>query len=314
MRGGRPRLLLLLLAVLPAVGQTPHGSSLTLEPLALDLAKAEAAELERALAKADWTTAETLLLDACQADPGNAGLLRALGIAHFQAGRPYPAAAALKRSDRLVPLDGPARYLLANAFLLMERRHWARAELEHMAATEEGHVGALVALARIHYSEQRFGECVRHLGALASAGDPSVQSLDLLGQCLEGLGEVERARAAYGQAIALSPPAHSGSAWPHFHLGSLLHDLGDLESALDSLTAATGIDPANPHAQFELGVVLRKSGRLEEAARALGAAARHAPSDPAIQYALAGVYRRLGRTEPSKAAMDRFRDLQGNPD
>lgn len=312
MRTMRIRSILLPAALLP-FGAAAAENTLAVDPYRLGLEQGEAAALAKTVGEASWKDAESILVRGSESDPDNAALLRALGIAHYQSGRYYPAAAALKRADAISPLERGARFLLANSFLRLERRHWARAELERLLRSHPEHEPYRLSLARVHYHQQRFGAGASELEQTIALTGGSVETYDLLGQCLEGLGRLGEASEAYRQAISLADEGGAGTVWPHFHLGSLLHDLGDIEPARESLELAASIDPENATVQLELGIVLRKAGDLDEAAGALETAARHAPNDPAIQYALAGVYRQLGQRERSASAMQRFLRISPRP-
>lgn len=302
-------------ALLLAVAAAPSPASdseLALNPFGLGLEDGQAAALEAAIDAGGWRTAEAMLFRSAMSEPENPAIQRALGIAHYQAGRPYPAAAALKRADAMSPLDAETRYLLASAFLRLERRHWARAELEHLVQAHPHLERYRVALARVHYEDQRFEAGIEMLGAAPAENGRSAEAYDLAGQCLEGLGRSEEAVEAYRKAILVGTGQPAESPWPHFHLGSLLHDLGQLEPAEASLRSATRIDPGNAPALHELGLVLRKTGKLKASAEALEAASRLSPADATIVYSLASVYRQLGLRERSAALMDRFRGLRGS--
>ena len=69
-----------------------------LNPADLGLQASEANALASAIQSEAWNTAEEILFLAAAGDPANAKVLRALGITHYQAGRYFPAASALKRS------------------------------------------------------------------------------------------------------------------------------------------------------------------------------------------------------------------------
>ncbi len=306
------RSVLLSAALLPS-GLAAAGNELAVDPRGLGLEQAEAAALDAAIGEASWEDAEGILFRASEVNPENAPLLRALGIAHYQSGRYYQAAASLKRADAISPLEHEVRFLLVNSFLRLERRHWARAELEWLVQRYPEHGQYGLALARVHYHQQRFEAGAKELRRTIAATGGSIETHDLLGQCLEGVGRLNEAAEAFRKAISLGGVGSARSPWPHFHLGSLLHDRGELEPARESLELAAAIDPKNAPAQLELGIVLRKSGELSKAADALEIAARHAPRDPAIQYALAGVYRQLGQQERSDSAMRRFKEISRGP-
>ena len=278
----------------------------------LGLQEAAAAQLRAALRSGAWTTAEGILFRASARRPAHAPLLRALGIAHYQAGRYYPAAMALKRADAIALLAPADRFLLASACLRLERLHWARPELERLIATQEDNREYRYALARIYYAQQRFEDGIRELRRAIRRNPDYAEAHDLLGQCLEGLGQAAAAAAAYQAAISSNAAKAARSPWPHYHLGSLLHDSGDLGAAEASFREALGADPGHVPALRELGLVLQKLERPAAAAAMLERAARLAPRNAKIQYALSLVYGQLGDSQLAAAARARFRELAGH--
>ena len=236
-------------------------------------------------------------------------LLRALAIAHYQARRYFAAAGALKRADAISRLDPQARFLLADCFQRLERQHWARPELEHLIGDDPGNPLYRRALARIHYDQQRFADGVRELREAIRRSPDSGDTHDLLGQCLEGLGEIREAEAAYRASIELGEAQNDRSPWPYYHLGSLLHDQGRTHDAQLALAEAVEADPLNVPSLAELGIVLAKLRRFPEASEALETAASLDPRDSRILYSLAGVYRSQGLEAKAAEALERFRRL-----
>lgn len=281
-----------------------------LDPDRLGLSQGDAAALESAIAAGEWDLAESVLYDASAANPRSFELHRALGIAHYQAGRVFLAAKELKRSDAIAPLDSPTRFLLASAYLTLGRSHWARPELERLIEAQPQESRYRYTRARVHYDQQRFQSGLEDIREAIRLNPESAEAHDLLGQCLEGLGDFDGAIAAYERAIALHDGAGTASPWPGYHLGSLQHDLGDLKGAEAALRSAVAADPAHALAYAELGLVLEKANRLAEAADALEAAARLSPSDATVQYALVGIYRELGQTERAAVSLERFRQIR----
>lgn len=284
-------------------------NELRLDPESLGLSEMATERLREAIAEGSWITAEDVLFEAAAGDSGSPLIRRALGIAHYQAGRYLPAASALKRADSLAPLDRHGRFLLANTYLRLERGHWAKAELERLIEENEADAQYRYALARIYYDQQRFGAAQAELEAAILQDPAFAEAHDLLGQCMEGLGRLQDAKEAYRFGISLNEAHGTRSAWPHYHLGSLLHDEGELDRAEATLRAAVETDPLNVPARIELGIVLGKVGKLPSAAEALEAAASLAPKDAKIQYSLAGIYRRQGHAIRASEALDRFRQL-----
>lgn len=311
---GRARLLATPLALLavtthvaPRLPASENEVSLRTEELGLRPATTE--RLRGAIATGDWPAAEDILFKEANGNPQSATLLRALGIAHYQAGRYFSAASALKRSDTLAPLEPETRFLLTGSFIRVERRHWARAELERLIEQDEDSGRYRLALAQVHYDQGQFSAALSQLDQILENAPELAAAHDLRGQCLEGLSHPEAAVMAFERAISLNRNAATVSAWPHYHLGSLLHDLGDLEAAETALAAALKADRAHAPSQRELGVVYMKANKLRLAAEALESAARLSPLDPSAQYSLVSVYRRLGRNGQARAAMGRFREL-----
>ena len=281
--------------------------SLRTEELGLQPATTE--RLRAAIAAEQWPAVEGILIKAASNSPQPATLLRALGIAHYQAGRYFSAASALKRSDALAPLEPEARFLLAGSFIRLERRHWARAELDRLVAQHGDSGRYRLALAQVHYDQGKFSAALSQLDQILESTPELASAHDLRGQSLEGLGRPRAAMTAFERAISVNRKAAAVSAWPHYHLGSLLHDLGDLEAAEAALAAAVTLDRSHAPAQRELGIVYLKANKLRLAAEALESAAELSPLDPTVQYSLVSVYRRLDRERLAKAAMERFREL-----
>ena len=295
-------------ALLPAQAEATSGE-LALNPRGLGLSEAAAAELERAIAAEDWRLAESSLFAAVRGNPASAGLRRALGIAHYQAGRHFLAAAELKRADAIETLDEGTRHLLASAYLRIGRRHWARAELGRLIERQPESPSYRYSLARILYEQQRFGAATSELRSALRADPEFAEAHDLLGQCLEGLGRTEEAATAYRRAIDLFKTGHAPSPWPLYHLGSLLHDLGQMEGARAALEQAVKVDAGHVPSLRELGGVLLKSGRLDDSAKALETAARLEPDSEVIQYSLMRVYRLMGRTDLAANALRRYQEI-----
>ena len=260
------------LAVLAlATDVAPHLSGsenqVSIRAEALGLAPITTKTLQAFIDAGDWRSAEDTLFKAAEGSPQNATLLRALGIAHYQAGRYFSAASALKRSDALDSLDPEARFLLAGSLIRVERSHWARAELERLVAQHEDSDRYGLVLAQVRYDQGQFLAAVSALDQVIARTPESAAANDLLGQCLEGLGRYEAAVAAFERAISLAQEAREESAWPYYHLGSLLHDLGDLDIAEAALASAVAVDPDHAPARRELGVVYMKTNKLHLALR-----------------------------------------------
>lgn len=298
------------IAVLVASLGRAASTDVNLDPDRLGLSQSDAAALQSAIAAGEWDLAESVLYDASAANPRSSELHRALGITHYQAGRVFLAAMELKKADAIALLDAPARFLLASAYIELGRSHWARPELERLIEAQPRESRYRYTRARVHYDQQRFQSGLEDIREAIRLSPASAEAHDLLGQCLEGLGDFDGAIAAYERAIALHEGTGTASPWPGYHLGSLRHDLGDLDGAEAALRSAVAADPEHALAYAEFGLVLEKANRLAEAADALETASRLSRADATIQYALVGIYRELGKTERAAESLERFRQIR----
>jgi SAM-dependent methyltransferase/Tfp pilus assembly protein PilF len=130
--------------------------------------------------------------------------------------------------------------------------------------------------------------------ASAIARDP-VGSLCALAIAAQRAQRHPLALALIGRAIALDP----GRAQPHFVLGRMLHQAGQLANATARYIMAIELEPTHAEAYMNLGVVLQQQGRLDVAAAAFQRALRLRPDDADALLNLAAV--QFARGEPVQA-------------
>ncbi len=117
----------------------------------------------------------------------------------------------------------------------------------------------------------------------------------------------QRARTAYGRALALDP-AHAGAL---LNLGRLLHEEGDLEGARDHYRRSLEADPSSGLAAFNLGVALEDLGRREEAVAAYRRALDAEPGLAAAHFNLAGLLEAQGDVAAAVRHLATYRRLGG---
>ena len=277
----------------------------------LQLAPELASVLRAAAHRADWQKAEALLAEQSSLQPDSAALLTALGSVLFHNGRYLQSAIAYNQADQIEPLDELSRFTLANAYIAMDRRHWARPELEKLAAMYPVNAVYPYWLAGVDYFYQWYGQAIAKLRTSIELDPDFAPAYDRLGQCFEGAGRADEAIAAYEKAVALNKGQGRRSPWAAWHLGSLLRDLDRLSDAERALREALRDARDLPQVHYDFGVVLRKQGKLQEAREVLLRAAELDPADPQPHYALAEVYRRSGDKEKALAELEEFRRLKG---
>jgi predicted Zn-dependent protease len=124
-------------------------------------------QLARALEAKDYRRAETILVNAINAEPKSPGLLILAARVFLLDKNPANSAIALKKAEKLRPLAEPERFLLAIAYLGIGRGSWARLELEKLPKSPPYEYW----LARIDCDEHKYQQAIGRLRAVTAA-DP----------------------------------------------------------------------------------------------------------------------------------------------
>jgi tetratricopeptide (TPR) repeat protein len=285
------------------------GQLVSVDAEALPISTAQRAELEHAVRAGQWLKAEAELFGYVRESPESAVLRRALAATHFRNQRYLAAAAEYGRAARIAALDPGSRFALAAAYVALDRRHWARRELEALAAEYPRNPLYPHWLAGIYQHYQWFDRAIEEANKAIAIQPAFSLAHDRLGQCLEALGKSSEALAAYSRAEQLEADAEEPSAWPSYHVGSLLRQNGKLDEALAALERAVRMDPKHAEVQYERGAVLERLGRIEEARAAVEKAVRLEPGRAKFHYALARLQRRLGDINGARGSLETFRRL-----
>ncbi len=272
------------------------------------------ARITEALRARDYERAETLLLEAAEAHPQSAEVLRVLGGVFFLRGRPLNAAIALKKAEAIAPLDERSRFTLVMAYVALGHRDWARPELAKLAQAAPANALYPYWTARLDYDDGQYATAVKGLLRAAELDPRYMRAYDNLGLCYEALGRFDEARRSWEEAIRLNGEQQAKSPWPALNLGLLLTRLDRLDEAEARFRESLASDPRFPQARYQLGITLEKKGRLTEAVAELEEAARLDPAYPEPQYALSRLYRRTGDKEKADRALQRFQEIKKEKD
>jgi tetratricopeptide (TPR) repeat protein len=266
--------------------------------------------ITEALHAKDYERAEALLLEAAEAHPQSAEVLRVLGGVFFLRGRPLNAAVALKKAEAIAPLDERSRFTLVMAYVALGHRDWARPELAKLV--EAAPVNPLYPYwtGRLDYDDQQYATAVKSLLRALELDPRFGKAHDNLGLCYEALGRFDEAQRSWEQAIRLNGEQAARSPWPSLNLGLMMTRLDRLDAAETRFRESLACDPRFALAHYHLGLTLEKRGRATEAVAELEEAARLDPAAPEAQYALARVYRRDGDGEKADRALQRFEELK----
>ena len=272
------------------------------------------AQIAEALRTRDYERAEALLVEAAEAHPQSADVLRVLGGVFFLRGRPLNAAIALKKAEAIVPLDERSRFTLVMSYVVMGRRDWARPELAKLAEAAPANPLYPYWTGRLDYDDGQYATAVKGLQRAIELDPRYMKAYDNLGLCYEALGRFEEARRSWEEAIRLNGEHQMMSPWPALNLGLLLTRLDRLDEAEARFRESLASDPRFPQARYQLGITLEKKGRITEALAELEEAARLDPAYPEPQYALSRLYRRAGDKEKADRALQRFQEIKKEKD
>jgi tetratricopeptide (TPR) repeat protein len=272
------------------------------------------ARIAEALRTGAYDRAEALLLEAAEAKPQSAEVLRLLGGVFFVRGRPLNAAVAFKKAEALAPLDERSRFTLVMAYVALGRRGWARPELAKLVEAAPANALYSYWTARLDYDDGQYATAVMGLLRAIELDPRFMRAYDNLGLCYEALGRFDEAVRSYEEAIRLNGGQKTRSPWPSLNLGLLLSRLDRPDEAEVLFRESLACDSSFPQAHYRLGITLEKKGRATQAVAELEEAARLDPAYAEPQYALARLYRRGGDGEKAERALLRFQQLKKERD
>lgn len=206
-----------------AVREDPGNASLHME-LALSLQNEE--DTDAALAE---------LSQAAKLDGSDARPHAFLGALYMRQGRPYDAIAELRQATSLDPRSAGYQNALARALLLqVGRNQEARAALEQALRADPHYADAFEAVGAISGMETSAADQLEHARSALRLAPSSPDAYIDLGRAEIGAGNVEAARKAFIQALALN--STQGDA--HIALARLDFDAGQYDSADHHIEAA----------------------------------------------------------------------------
>jgi Flp pilus assembly protein TadD len=276
----------------------------------LPLDAAQRSALQLALDHHDYNSAETLLVSVIQGNPKSSQVLAFLGLVSFLNSNFLNAAIVLKEAGALSPLDNCHRFILAMAYIRLERPDWARPEIERLANLDEKNPLYPYWLSRLDRGDMSFESAVANAQRAVELDPAFMKAYDDMGLSYEAMGKVDEAMKAYQQAIALDRQQKQDSPWPFLNLGALLRTAGRLREAEAALREALRCDPRLAQAHFQLGLVLEKQNMIQEAIGELQKATAYDPKYPEPYVALGRTYGRVGDRHKAEQAFAKFRELK----
>lgn len=300
----------LLLCLAAAVAGQPAVETMAERVNRAPLPAEQKEKVRKALETRDYRTAETILVKAIGDNPNSADLLVLAARVFFVDNNPANTAIALKKAEKIRPLDQDERFTLSMAYIGVGKGAWARPELDRLAAADPQNTLYPYWLARIDYDEHLYDAAIARLQFVTKSNPGFVRGWDNLGLSLEGIGKLEQAVASYKEAVRLNRDQTPRSAWPPLNMGALLTKMGDLKTAEELLREAVGYDPKIGEAHYRLGLNLHKQNREDEAAGELRRATELDPSATEPLYVLGQIYRSQGNSAAADQAFERFKELK----
>jgi tetratricopeptide (TPR) repeat protein len=266
--------------------------------------------VEQAIRTRDYLKAEQILVHEIDRNPRSPNLLTLAAGVFFLDGKYLNAATALKKADAVAPLDDQSRFTLAMSYVAMDRRDWARPELEKLAQKNADSPLYLYWLARLDYDAQQYATAIQRLERVIAIDPHYMKAYDNLGLCYEAAGRLDDAVPTYQRAVDLNRQGRPVSPWPPLNLATLLLKLEQFDDAEKYLRESLLADPKFAQAHYEFGVLLEKLGRDEEAIRELEQAAALDSAYAQPHYALGRIYRRAGNAAKAGRELDQFEKLK----
>jgi len=279
----------------------------------LHLSDVRRMELEEALKQRDHKRAEAILVEEADRDPDSARAAKLLVMAggiFFLDGQYLNSAIAWKKAEAIAPLDDRSRFTLAMAYVKLNRRDWARPELEKLAAAHPQDSLYLYWLARLDYDAQNYTAAIARLQKVVELDPKMMRAYDTLGLCYDYLGQFNEAIKHYNRAVELNRLQSKPSPWPHVDLAVSLISVNQLAEAEKNLREALGYDARFLQAHYQLGRVLEMQGNYLAAVQSLHQAIALQPSYPEPHYLLGRIYHRLGEDQLSKKEIAQFQELK----
>lgn len=296
-----------------SVQENPLASGTPGDLADLELSSALRLDLQSALNRRDYKSAETILVAEAEHDPKSPRAARLLVTAagiFFLDGQYLNAAIAWKRAEAIAPLDDRSRFTLAMAYIKLDRAAWARPELEKLAATKPQDPLYLYWLARLDYDARNYASALSRLRKVIELDPKMMRAYDLLGLCYDYQGQFDEAVKNYSRAVELNRLQAKPSPWPNLDLAVTLISQNQLMEAEKNLREALSYDDRLPQANYQLGRALEMQGDYPAAAESLKKATSLAASYPEPHYLLGRIYHRLGSEADAKAEMELYQRLK----
>jgi tetratricopeptide (TPR) repeat protein len=237
---------------------------------------------------------------ALSKSPENPALLLNLGLAYYKTGRPAEAATRFERAASLAPqFKDQVTLLLASCYNSLGRYKQTialLAPLEKEKSADEA-FDYLYGSALIGDGQDAAGGAV--IDRILSRGD-SAEALMLRGTLKQKANDHDGAAADVEKAIALNgrlPGAHA-------RLGEILFGVGEIDRARAAFAQELALNPDDFVSNLDMGVLTKQDQDYTEARRYFERALKMRPNDPGVRYQIANVDLATGNADQARKTLE----------
>ena len=250
--------------------------------------------------KGNYPEAEKAYENSLAITPDYAPALNGLGEILAREGKTRE---ANTRIDRQIAAQPKAFQLyVARAEFCIAQKNWDCAEhsYQQTLALNPYYVNGYLALAHIYAATNRPDAMIQEYEAARAKFPEYLPTYILLAQVYEYVGNVERARQTFQDALKVDPDSYQSLS----NLARLNADHGgSLSDALEMAQKAKAMQPDDPGANDTLGWILYKQGLYRSAVPVLESAVAKNPNAARYQYHLGMAYLAAGQPAQAHACL-----------
>ena len=223
---------------------------------------------------------------------------------------------ALRSLDQLLivqPGLADGLKLKGDVLYLLGREAEGVAALESALRAEAEHAGALYALARIRYQQNRFPEAVALFTKLLAREPQNYRAHDNLALAYAALQQDTAAVKHFLRALDLVHKQHPEYDTVYANAANFFLERGEFQKAFQLGAEAAKRNPSYARNFFLTGKALVRLEKHDLSLRWFEEAVKLDPKHKESYYWLGTVYRKLGRSEDATKALARFRELSQVP-
>jgi Flp pilus assembly protein TadD len=259
----------------------------------------------RALAAADYQSAELGFQSVLHLEPRNVAALSNLGVIYSRTSRADEAITVYRRALLLSPNDKALLLNLGLVYLRREEHSRALPLFARVVAIDPQHLQARQLLAVCRAYTGQLDPAIRDLETLRATAPRDENILFLLGFAYLKNHDAERAKVVFQTMFETAGPVRA-----EFLAGKANYEAALFPQAEESFLHVLRLDPRFPGVRLELGKVYISLRRNDEAMRELELVLKEDSSDADANYLLGSLLVQQDRCAEAIAYLERARKLK----